>query len=835
MNIFNKITLQGLKKNRTRTVVTIIGVILSVSMITAVTTLISSVQNFIIQDSIATYGNWHIQLFNNTSDTIETLRSDEDVSKLGVVQIEAAIINDDEDEAFTFYRFDQAALEIIPFQTGRFDRLQSLIDGRLPQNANEVVVSARTGTAIGETIAVTFGYWEIGEIIEEGEGFQIFDEYFVRAGSETFTVVGITSQSRWGSNAAFTLLESLEQDQRYNAIVRLNNPRDFADFTERMGAAHYGYELNRDLMRFMGIATGGMFDTFLAVLYSLGAIVIILIMLGSVSLIYNSFAISVSERTKQFGILSSVGATGKQIRKSVLFEGVFVGAIGIPLGILTGVGGIGVALVVVRDAFAMMAMGRTVLSLSVSAIALVIAVLVGTLTIFISAFIPARKASKKSAIDTIRQSDDVKLGAKSMKTSRLTKLLFGLEGELAAKNFKRNKKRYRATVLSLVISVVLFISASSFGIYLQLSSGVALDAHEFDLRFWSHDLDNETVLCLYDEFRQVSHITESGYSFLRVLRADISPDLFSERYKQAFQEFPHDDFRIHAIIYFVDNEMYAQLRRDTRVSGDGFLATATSIQFNQETRRFENLALFRGNVSSLSFRLIDRDEKEMEIEVTLIEHAPRLLAETAQQGLVIFIPASDRNEFPLSEGYHGDGFSMSFLSDDPMQSADEMYNIIELRGIGDFTFTNVYEIQQQERQIIFLLNFFIYGFIILISLITIANVFNTVSTSINLRKREFAMLRSIGMTERGFGRMMNFECLFYGLKALLFGLPLSLAITFLIYQAVIGGIDVPFVLPWAGIGIAVFSVFFVVFVTMLYSVRKLKKANVIDALRTEIA
>lgn len=170
-----------------------------------------------------------------------------------------------------------------------------------------------------------------------------------------------------------------------------------------------------------------------------------------------------------------------------------------------------------------------------------------------------------------------------------------------------------------------------------------------------------------------------------------------------------------------------------------------------------------------------------------------------------------------------------FLVEDDKTIAKNLTLLLRSEG-----FTNVFTGEEENRRIIFLINFFIYGFVILISLITIANVFNTVSTGISLRKREFAMLRSMGMTERGFSRMMNFECLFYGLKALLFGLPLSFGITYLIYMAVISGIDAPFVLPWVGIGIAVFSVFFVVFVTMMYSVRKLKKANVIDVLRSDM-
>ena len=94
----------------------------------------------------------------------------------------------------------------------------------------------------------------------------------------------------------------------------------------------------------MGLSDDTMFN---ALLYSIGGILVALIMIGSVFLIYNSFNISLNERIQQFGILSSVGATAKQLRNSVLFEGVCIGAVGIPIGVLVGIGSIGLVIPIV--------------------------------------------------------------------------------------------------------------------------------------------------------------------------------------------------------------------------------------------------------------------------------------------------------------------------------------------------------------------------------------------------------------------------------------------------------------------------------------------------------
>ncbi|MBR0425640.1 MAG: ABC transporter permease, partial [Clostridia bacterium] len=141
--------------------------------------------------------------------------------------------------------------------------------------------------------------------------------------------------------------------------------------------------------------------------------------------------------------------------------------------------------------------------------------------------------------------------------------------------------------------------------------------------------------------------------------------------------------------------------------------------------------------------------------------------------------------------------------------------------------------REQSRMIVGVVNVFAYGFIILISLIAATNVFNTISTNIMLRRREFAMLKSIGMTEKGMRRMLSYECIIYGLRALLFGLPVSLGVTFLIHRIVAQELQRGFYVPWHSIAIAVGSVFAVVFATMLYARHRLSRDNPIDALKNE--
>jgi putative ABC transport system permease protein len=468
--------------------VTIIGVILSVAMVTAVTAFIASLQNNIIQSEIAASGGWHVKFTDVDSAFIEKITAGKEVKTLAVTRsVGYALLEENQNPAKPYLfitAFDDGALSAMPIK---------LIEGRTPQNSGEILIpehieiSGSVSYEAGETLELLLGKRMInGRSVDQNTSFQngSVKETFMPNTAKAYTIVGIYQRPGFeGYSApgytAITKIDDLGGSAGYDALVTLKSPGQVYDYAEKT-AGNVSYEYNRSLLRLYGVSTN---DGYNAVLYSLGGILIALIMVGSILLIYNSFAISISERSRQFGILSSVGATKKQLRKSVLFEGVCIGAIGIPLGIAAGVGGIGVTLRLISWITKSMFSNEIPLTLSLSWPALAVAAAVGAATILISAYIPARRAFRKSAIDTIRQSGDIKIKAKEIKTSKLVGMLFGLEGTLALKNFKRNKKRYRSTVISLFVSVVLFTAASAFGMYLKQGTEMTVGNYGFDIAF----------------------------------------------------------------------------------------------------------------------------------------------------------------------------------------------------------------------------------------------------------------------------------------------------------------------------------------------------------------
>jgi putative ABC transport system permease protein len=884
MNVLNKLTLQSLLKNRTRTIVTIIGVVLSAAMITAVTTFVSSLQDYIIRDTVYFFGDWHVMYHNTDSEFVKKIEADNRVKEayvteyIGHTRLPA---QKEESPVFFMWAITESAFENLPI---------NLAEGRFPQNSNEVIVDTVSRHKIGDTLTLEL-VADYGLVLAGGYSYVSNPDDtlpdFTPDIVNTYTVVGTFNNTFITRGYSYyTAADSVNNDNSiYTAYVKLKNPHNVFNFNKEMQANSVQSELNRDYLRVIGVTDN---ENFYAVFYGLAAILIVLIMTASVLLIFNAFSISVSERTKQFGMLKSVGATGRQIMKSVLIEGFYIGIIGIPLGILAGIAGIGIALNVVMDILSdiMSSSSSTQMVLSVSWEAVAVAAAVAVVTIAVSVWIPALRASRISAIDSIRQTHDVKSNTGLIKTPRIIQKLLGVEGMLADKSFKRNKKRYRATVISLFVSVVLFIGASAFGFYLKLSADILLNNYPFDIMIqshggsgWSQRYDNETgeyvdmewfeqnvdkvlYLELFDKYMSFGDVTDGSFRFTTIASGDevcksLLDDTFLEHNPYYLEE--ADDANILSVIQieFIDDRTYLNWLKDLKLpetyytgEAGAYLTIARSWwMYHGNTGRYEKYDFFKVKTieTNIGFDVRNQDnrrnfneslfERNMPITMHIVDSLPWIWSDEVT-GAMIFVPYSRKHEFAdiMPQGAALSA-AMVFTANNPTRTFDEMLN--ELPAERDETkapisFWNTAEEEEHNRKLLRVINIGIYGFVILMSLITVANVFNTITTSVHLRRRELAMLKAIGMTSSSLNKMMMFECLFYGIKSLLFALPVSIGVTWLIYNAIMRGVELPFVLPWTAIWIAVAGVFTIVFVTMMYAIGKVKRENTVETLKSEV-
>ena len=906
MNVFNKVTLESLKKNRTRTIVTIIGIMLSAAMICASTTLVSSMQNFVLRCAIHIDGDWYGAVYDAAYKDYEDIRDSDRVSSAAYAQVlgYAKIDSANERKPYLYVLGGDVA-------SGYFKTMPvHLILGTLPKDSTEIILpehltsNGKVNYKLGDTVTLDVGDRTLdGRRLGQDTPVYTYDsetqveimsgERLENTEPRTYTVVGIYERPTFEDYSApgytaLTAADTKSADQApIHCYFKLHKPAGVYDFMKEMGyTQEYRYAYNTKVLLYSGTAP---FDSFLTAFYSLAAIIIALIVFGSVSLIYNAFSISVSERTRQFGLLSSVGATRKQLRRMVLFEALAVSIVGIPLGILVGIGGIGITLLLIGDKFFSIVRVDIPMRLCVSWQAVVIAAVIALVTVLISAWIPSKRATRVSAVEAIRQSMDIKVSGRPVRTSKLAYKLFGLPGVLAGKHYKRNRKKYRTTVVSLFMSIVLFVSAAAFTDYMMESAEGGLASDQFDL-IYAAESDASAAMtpdALLELLFSEQNVTGGTYTKKQFLQGDISREYVTATYVDRFADFGMEsedavpkDLGISGYLYFVaDAEFNKLLEKYNLKEADYYdrdkplgIALDRNIELDRRLEKYVTLDTLKGDgcvIEGLYYVEIDgyyrkdsridengnkvvlyqnRDNENDIIELpyeesfakyTLrsektIEEAPFFVSRSTPVAINMIypysmlesvVPEAALNQFRNTEYF--------LTSSNHTASFENLATVLTENGLSSRQLFDYAANAETNRNVVTIIRVFAYGFIVLISLIAAANVFNTISTNISLRRREFAMLKSVGMTRKGFRRMMNYECLLYGSKALLLGLPVSCGITYLIYRAVTTAYETSFHLPWAAIGIAVLSVFLVVFATMMYAMRKVKKDNPIDALKNE--
>lgn len=814
MNILHKVSLQGLRRSRTRTLVTILGVALSAALFTAVATFGTTLLQYLIDSTVAKNGAWSVEFPVADADFAAARQADGGtvcVQSLGYAVLDGARKNAQSAQKpyLYFVGFDDADFDALPVR---------LIAGRLPENDREVLIpehvalKAGINLPLGSTLDVAVGTrTQDGAVLGQADVYTD-GEILSDAAQQQYTVVGIYQRPEFEGHDApgYTAITRAGAGAcaRYDVYVTLPNPRRAVSYAESCGAS---YVLNENLLRFYGVSDNALFNT---LLFTVGGVLVAIIMTGSVFLIYNAFHISLAERTHDFGLLMSIGATARQLRGAVLFEGLCIGAAGIPLGMLAGVGCVAALLPLLADKFRTIAGGSAVaLRLTVAAPALAAAAVVSLITILLSAYLPARRAAKMPVMACLLQTNEIKTDSRAVRVSPPARRLWGTEGTLALKNFRRNRRQYRSIVLSLSLSIILFVVGCTFGDTVsRLGSHYTAETSDGDLNFQTAEMRQDEFLALYDQMAAAEGVTDADWvAESRLAHAEgggMQPD---------------------AHLLFIDDTLFNDYMDSIGRSRDELLGTMYDTHHN---------LYFVGD--TVDFTLYDAGGQAVTVPLAMESTYPRdgLVWDDAGQSdliLTITVPRSRRAEFAALDVKTAYG---AFLwADDPDTAMRAVQAVIIGSGTAaQYTLLNAASMFSTLRSGDFVVRVFTFAFAAMMAAISAANVFNTISTNIRQRRRELAMLRSIGMADREFDRMMRFECLFYGLRTLLFGAPLAATLSCGI-QYVLGSAeqldDFAIRFPWPSLAVGAAGVFALVAVTMLYAVGKLKKENLLDALRED--
>lgn len=882
MKLLNKLTLKNLRLNKVRTIVTIVGIMLSAALITVVSGMALSGRQTMIDAQMVYGGNYDVALDIIDNSVIETARNNRNVKnafykeRLGYARTKNA---DGE-------ICDYSVLAMSENTYGNCFKID-LIKGKFPTNSGEAVVTKAFQTQdgkdvkIGDKITLDVGVLtdKDGNVLDEEGIHNLLQKDFNKCSiidtvKRTYTVTGIierpkTSELYDPSN--FSMIYTVSDEKAPIEAIRtkhmnklyiaytpqsegdyLQNTADILGFKaddmsnvisdeippeDQQTSGINAYEFNSILLSMKGYGSNDATNT---VIFSLAVIIIIIVMLASVFVIRNSFAISITEKTSMYGMLASVGATKRQIRRNVLFEGFILGLIGIPLGILLGLGVNAILITILNSVLGDMLNGAKFVFVTPT-IPIICAIVLSAVTIFCSSFFIALRASRIPPLVAIRGNKDIKVkNNKPYRTSKLTKKLFGVGGEIASKSLKRSRKKYRTTVISIVVSVAMFIAVSAFMDY-----GMTYTEHYYgkpDYSYMVSGIDTkqaqtiekmpeiENYLTVGLQYGHVSAdvpVNECGENFLYD-NADGTKSFGAE-----FLEFEHDTFV----------QICRELELDYNKVKGGVLVYSQVTPDNSESGNSSKPMKLFGKTAPTKFIVYGNDDNGNELIAgklkvsSVFDEIPKSADSVIGEG-TIFGQGLIIGEQGVISPQLGEHECYITLYANTSNHTSLTNRIESMSGTGDSeSYISIFDYEENVRQfnaVMLIVGIFVYGFIGVISLIGLTNIFNTISTNMQLRSKEFASLKSIGMTKKEFNRMIRLESLMYGIKSLLIGIPLGVLGVFAIFSAFsIGNVPMSFVFPWKAILISIAVVFVAVWLIMKYSISKVNKQNIIETIRND--
>ncbi len=876
MDLLHRLTKKNLQLNKKRTIVTIIGIILSVALITAVSTVFMSGYKSIVQFEKVYEGDYHIVFENVKREDIDRIKNNRYTENYfysyGIGYSELKESKNEYKPYLYVLAFNKEGLE----KAGLV-----LSEGRLPENDHELLITthlktnARVKYNVGDTLKL-----DVGKRMSEGYELNQHNPYnpevkeeLVDLEKKEYKIVGIVERpSRVVedySAPGFSIITYTDKvSDKSNIYIRLNKKglREYKKaIASLMGIDYSTYlkmdneELTEDEAKELeesihtemdanlylvtletGVFAEGMFKS----LGTMAGVVILIIIVTSVFCIKNSFDISIAEKTKQYGMLASVGATKKQIRRNVFYEAYRLGIVGIPLGIALGL--VASFILVKVSNLLLFNMSRFTIDFlifSISIPAIIFSIILGIVTLFLSSLRSASKASKIAPIKAIRNSEDIKIKAKNVKAPGIIKKIFGVGGEISYKNLKRSKKKYRTTVISIIVSVAIFISLSSLMTLLYQTIKNEYNEKDYTLvvNYKTEGSENAS-----QKIEQILHLNGvKDYAVVNSFGGYVIDDedvTFTKDYKKIDSRDPNKQFSNYKYVAMIkigehayNNYLKKLGLKAEDVKGKGILLNyGTIYDYDKE------------DMVKVEFYNVKNNQK---IHLSSYEYDPEKQEEYTKDvgDLEIAYVTLDR---PFGIVIGGD--PLIILDDETYDkvvenpvpyveilidadNADDLQDEIEkILEEDDYSMSNVLEDVRTMRSLMLLIGIFLYGFIIVITLIGVTNIFNTITTNMELRQKEFAMLKSVGMTKKEFNRMVRLETFFYGTKALLIGLPIGIVLSMLLYKLLTKASSFRhYPIPYLSIIISIVAVFVLIACIMKYSINKINKQNIIETIRNE--
>ncbi len=885
MNSYTGLTLKYLKGQKKRSLLTVLGIVLSVTLFTAIGTIGVSYRDQLIRHTIQDYGDYHVSFNGIPAEAVPKVTSNASVKSTGVISREGyAVIKETsqkeirENPHAAPYRY----LNIKGYDTEAMEMLQVQLEaGRLPENPDEIILSSRSLShfaitpQIGERIKLNLGIRKIASTGGEAKkinglgdfGWDL-DEIFEAQVQHEYTVVGFMKETGRGSWSSTFILPAVTHNdnktfdgtKKYFVYAKMKTMDQIKEKTESILSSlrvsnvtedsakqlHWEssvdsirVEYNNELLKLYGKSTYEGVNKSLILAY---AAVVGFIMICTIAVIYNTFHISVVERISQFGMLRCIGATPAQIRSIVMKEAAILSSIGIPVGIFTGT----VFMKLLFSYIGFLQLGflngmRMIISYPV----LVLAGVLGLASVYFSAIGPARTAARVSPLEAVQKND----ASKTDKAARgkqfvLAQKLLGMEGLFAVRNLKRNKKRFRITAFSMVISIVLFIVCNGLIDFIKQTTQLSGSQYSYSLMYDGPSKRIEDSV--YQDILKLEAV-EHAYNFYNSqVMAVIPKEKINPRYSELSEQ-----------SYSVEEEGgYRTSNNFVSSYGDNSLealqAKLTSGTINKESMERENGVIVVQKTSTITdqgkrliidqttFKVGDKIKiRSMEsnkqgyktVTVAGITEQDLLSSSPSESAILGFITTPAVYEKIIGN----DNFSRIFIlaySDRPNKPITNYLQALT-KYDGGYNYTDRVAELEQAKNDAMIASIFLYGFMGVIALISFLNIVNTVSTNLILRSKEFAVLKAIGMTQRQMSRMIILEGVCYGVIAGFYGAAIGTAVSYGIHRLFMDAVEIVWTVPWDSIGIAFAGAMITTLAATLQPMRRLNKVRIIEALVRE--
>lgn len=864
MNLYTSLTLRYLKENKKRTIVTIIGIILSTALICGIGNIYNSMMDYEIRATIKGNGDFYATFYNVKKDDLSKVTKTAGISNYAY----------NKDLGFGKYDNDKLLLKVKSYDKNSFDGYEiSLKEGKLPTNNKEIVVSEDSklllNHKIGDAITITLGkrvnkdndtltgYW-----MEE-------DEKLVDTHKEKYKIVGIINKPGFEMGkqvtTVITYLDKNNIKDNVNVSIKTNNPKEIYDIAPLIaknlglnttceedaptdsyyynnddGVYYENLSYNEHLLRLLNASA---YENINDTLVKIIIFVALLVIICTIATVYNAFSISISERKKQFGILNSIGAIKSQTTKLVLMEAFVVSIVGIPLGLISGTFAIDIVFKIIEKFFGGSIIGDLELRVVYSPQVIILSAVVVIITILISAIIPARQASKISPLEAIKNSSNLKIG--KVKNSKIVKTLFKTEGVLAYKNLRRNKKKFRITLFSLIISVVIFLSFSGFMNLFINANRVQTGQLKYDLAINSSSTIDKKAIKEIENLDGVNRMAANNDYSMGIYLPENKINKAKEDLISSSSYFSKEKIN-NKIVYDIPNNMMmlpgdfdiskinlkeGNFDKKEAIKEKGvILVNKTSYEEPGKKYEFELTDYKVGDVVE-GYTLDYDGEKEIKKDfkfkiMAIADEMPITRMQYNDMGLDFITYDEVGSEFDFNASTTG----LCIATNKDETTRKTLKDIAQKYGYDvDDKIEQVKSLEDSFK----VMQIFVYGFVTVISLVSMTNIINTISTNINLRKRELAIIKSIGVTPKGFNKMIYLESFLYGALALLYGIPIGVGLIYVMSKILGEVIDIGMILPYNAIIICIVGVFLITFIASYIPMKKINKENIIENIRQE--